>query len=76
MNTEFRPIAQRMVNAENNFLANVQAISGCTHAEAVKVLAVYRKVKVLKHDYVSGVISVKHGGFWNVSTIRNAIASK
>lgn len=71
----FRPIAQRIVNAENSFIENIQNIAGCTHAEAVKVLAVYRKAKVLKNDFVGGSINVKHGAYLDVSTIRKAINS-
>ena len=75
MNSEFAPIAQRIVNAQNSFVANVQNIANCTKADAEKVLAVYRKAKVLKNDFVNGRIDVKHGAFLDVATIRNAIAS-
>lgn len=75
MKSEFAPIAQRIVNAQNNFVANIQNIANCTEAEAEKVLAVYRKAKVLKNDFVNGRIDVKHGAFLDAKTIRNAIAS-
>jgi hypothetical protein len=73
--SEFAPIAQRIVNAEAAFIANIQEISGCTQTEAEKVLLVYRKAKVVKNDFVNGAINVKHGAFLDVSTIRNAIAA-
>lgn len=71
--TYLQPLAQKMVNAENNFIANVISISGCTKIEAEKVLATYRKFKVVKMDAVNGVLSVKHGAFWDVDVIQNAI---
>lgn len=75
MKIEFKPIAERIVNAENAFIANIQNLSGCSKVEAEKVFQVYRKAKILKNDFINGVINVKHGAFLDVSTIRNAIAS-
>jgi hypothetical protein len=70
---DFQAIAQRTVNAENNFIENVISISGCTKIEAEKVLSVYRKFKIVKMDAVVGVISVKHGAFLDADAIKNAI---
>lgn len=66
-------MAQREVNGADNFINNVEAIAGCTHAEAVKVFNVYHAAKVLKYDGVNGVYNVKHGAFLDADVITNAI---
>lgn len=73
MKTGFKHMAQRTINAESRFVVTVQEISGCTKAEAEKVLSVYRKAKVVKMDPINGVINVTHGAFMDVRTIQNAI---
>jgi hypothetical protein len=66
--------ATRMVNAENAFIDGLMTAAGISRADAVKVLAVYRKAKVVKMDAIGGQISVKHGAFWERDVIRNALA--
>ena len=68
-------IADRMINAVDNFVETIQSISGCNKAEAEKVLAVYRKNKIVKLDAVIGRYSVKHGVFLDKEVIKNAIDS-
>lgn len=67
-------VAQRIVNAENNFIEVVMELSGCTKAEAEKVLSVYRKLKMVKIDLGIGRINVKHGAYLDFDVIQNAIA--
>ena len=67
------PVAQRMVIAENNFIVSIQKFSGCSQSAAAHVLAVYRKLNVVKMDAVNGVINVKHGAYFEKEVIENAI---
>ena len=71
-----KQVAQRMVNAENAFLGTIKNIVGCTDESAAKVLAIYRKYKLVKLDPIGGVINVKHGMYLDVDVILNAIAMK
>jgi hypothetical protein len=68
-----KQIAIRIANAEKDFLESIMNISKCTHDESLKVLAVYRKLKIIKTDPVIGRISVKHGVFLGSDIIQNAI---
>lgn len=69
-----RATAQRMINAENNFIESLMTAADISRGDAVKVLAMYRKAKVVKMDAVGGRISVKHGAFWDADVIRKALA--
>jgi hypothetical protein len=75
MQQSFKNMATRMVNAENDFIAALVDIAGITTDEAFKVLATYRKAKVLKNDYAVSRISVKHGAFLNREVILRALAA-
>jgi len=66
-------IAQRYVNAEENFFNNVIAISGCSKVDAEKVLSVFIAAKVAKIDPIIGRVIVKHGAFMETQVIQNAI---
>jgi hypothetical protein len=66
-------IAQRMVNAELAFVDYLQGLHGLTTAEAEKVLAVYRKLKVVKMDAAIGRLNVVHGAYFDKGAVRNAI---
>ena len=68
-----KDVAQRIVNAENNFADTVQEVTSCTRKEAFKVLALYRKFKMVKLDAVCGRYTVNHGSFWEEHVLRNAI---
>lgn len=74
METGFRNVATRIDSAHANFAGTISAISGCSIEQAEKVTALYLKLKVAKHDYVNGVINVKHGAFLEEATIKNALA--
>lgn len=70
-----KAVAYRMHNAEENFIS-VVIDRGFTRSEAIKVLAVYRKLKVVKMDAVSGVISVNHGALLDAAVLHRAISGK
>lgn len=74
MASPYKAISERIVNAENNFVRSVVEIAGCTEAEAVKVMNLYRKTKIAKLDPVIGRISVKHGAFLERDVIMRAVA--
>ena len=75
MKKSFQDMAERLVNAENDFLQIIQDIANCTQAEAIKVFKVYRNCKVLKYSAGIGRFSVIHGGFLDKETIQLAINS-
>ena len=67
--------ALRIVQAGETFAETVAEIAGLTKAEGFKVLAAYRKAKVVKLDAVNGRYTVKHGAFFDVDVIRRAVNS-
>jgi hypothetical protein len=71
-----RGMATRSIRMEETFLRNLERLGGITREEAVKVLAVYRKARVLREDRVNGVISVKHGSFLDRHVIRKALEQR
>jgi hypothetical protein len=73
MKTGFKNVATRLVNAENNFIEVLMTLGEISKAEAEKVLAVYRKHKLVKMDAVMGVLSVKHGAYLEKEVIGNAL---
>lgn len=73
MKQSFKDMAQRSVNAENRFLEYVMQTTGASSAVAAKVLAYYRKHKLVRIDAVSGNFSVPHGALLDAATLRNCI---
>jgi hypothetical protein len=73
METGFKNVATRMVNAETSFIKILMLAGEISKPDAKKVLAVYRKLKLVKMDAVTGSISVKHGGFLDKSVITDAL---
>lgn len=67
-------IAQRIVNAEENFITTVQEIAGCSRSDAVKAMTTMRKLRVIKLDVAGGRYIAKHGAFMEAGALRNAIA--
>jgi hypothetical protein len=65
--------AQRMINAENDFIELIMRYGKCSKDQAEKVLRVYRKMKFVKNEYNIGRISVKHGLFLEEHIIWTAI---
>jgi len=68
-----RNVATRMDNAEAAFLETLMTFGEILRPEAVQVLALYRKHRLVKMDAVGGTISVKHGSFLDRETIRHAL---
>jgi hypothetical protein len=75
MRKSFENMAHRIVTAENDFAATLVSIAGITAEDAFKVLAIYRKAKVLKNDYAVSRISVKHGALLDREVILRALNS-
>lgn len=73
METGFKNVASRMVNAETNFMEILMLAGEISKPDAKKVLDVYRKLKLVKMDSVMGSISVKHGAFLDKSVITDAL---
>lgn len=67
-------MAARMAQAEENFIDNIARAGGISKVAAAKVLAVYRRHRVVKMNAVSGEITVKHGGFMDRDVILRALA--
>jgi hypothetical protein len=74
MHKAFQDIAQRLVNAEENFIGSLMEFGGITRAEATRVFDLYRREKFIKRDAVGGVYNVKHGAFLDRDVIRRALA--
>lgn len=66
----FRAMAQRMVNAEEKFVADIMALGGLSSEQAETVLAAYRKAKVVKMDAVGGTLTVRHGALLDRDVLR------
>lgn len=75
MKAGFRNVAQRMVNAEADFIDTLCELGGINREQARRVLARYRKDKIVRADAVLGRLLVVHGAFLDRDTIRNAVAS-
>ncbi|WP_423383499.1 hypothetical protein [Burkholderia sp. LMG 32019] len=69
-----KQIAQRIVNAEENFIETVQAITGCSREEGEKAFNTMRTLRVIKLDLAGGRYMAKHGAFMEADALRNAIA--
>ncbi|HHV7525906.1 TPA: hypothetical protein ACUNF5_007524 [Burkholderia orbicola] len=62
------------MNAENDFVETVQAITGCSRDEGEKALITMRKLRVIKLDVGIGRYTAKHGVFMEIDALRAAIA--
>lgn len=68
----FRDIAQRIVNAEEDFIQIIQE-KGFTGEEAIQVMQTMLRLKLAKLDSGIGRISVKHGGLLETEVIRGIV---
>jgi hypothetical protein len=75
MQQSFKDMAHRMNVAHDDFISTPIDTAGITNDEAEKVLAVYRKAKVLKNEYAVSRITVKHGALLDRDVILRALAS-
>lgn len=69
----FEAIAQRMVNAQQNFIEIIRERTSCTEAEAVKAFETLKKLRLIKLDAVGGRYTVKHGAYLEPDALRNAM---
>jgi len=65
-----RNMAARIVQGEESFLETLMTLGAISRSEALHVLGVYRKNKVLSER--GGEIKVKHGGLLDRVIIRRA----
>lgn len=68
-----KAIAQRIVNAEDRFMAAVREQFGKTQEEAEQILGVFQSEKIIKIDPVMGQYTLKHGRFWDAQVMDNAL---
>ena len=69
----FRDLIVRQHNAADRFLAFVEEHTGCTRAEALRVLAYYRKNRLVKLGVHDGQFRVSHGVLLEPDVLRRAI---
>ena len=74
MEKGLRDIAQRQVNAMNDFEEMLAEMFGLTSDEARKVFETFRIVKALNFDAVNGRYTVKNGAFLEPDVIARALA--
>ena len=72
---EFTDMAIRITNAEKAFAEFVVDTIKCTMDEGYKVLAVYKKNKMVKIDPICGQFNLKHGVFAEKIVLQNALNS-
>jgi hypothetical protein len=70
---EFRSVAQRVVNAENDFIEVLMNLGGISHADAAKAMGTMLRLKVAKLDPGIGRINVKNGAYLDRDVIRRAV---
>ena len=68
-----KQIAQRIVNAENNFIDTLMTLGDVSRADATKAMRAMLRLKVAKLDAVSGRINVKHGAYLDREVIQRAV---
>ena len=67
-------MAQRLVNAENDFIAIIERFGDVNNQQARKVFEAYKKAKMLNLDAIAGRYTVKHGGYLNKAAIRYTLS--
>jgi hypothetical protein len=68
-----RDIAQRQMNAANEFCSMLAEQFSITEDDARRVFDVFRKVRALKFDAVGGRYTLTHGAFWEPDVIAKAL---
>lgn len=68
----FKAMAERTVQAEENFIDTLISLGDVSRDDAERVLAYYRKHKIVKMDAVNGRLDVTHGALLDRDTIRKA----
>lgn len=67
-----RGLATRQLAAEEAFVEHVMSRGRLSRGEAERVLAAFRKARVIKLDAVNGTWHVKHGAFLDVDVLHRA----
>lgn len=67
-----RNVAIRIGNAESSFIDFAARQATLPRADAVRVLAYYRRIKAIKIDAIGGQWSLTHGAFADADTLRRA----
>lgn len=67
-----RAVAQRAVNAENEFLGWIEE-QGFTSEEAEIIFGVYRSEKIIKLQVSMGRYTIKHGAFTELEVLHRAL---
>lgn len=63
----------RQVNGQNSFIADIVEQFGFTVEQAIHIFRVYQQVKVLEYQAGIGRYTVKHGAFWELQPMQNAL---
>ena len=66
-------VAQRMVNAQNGFIENVTSQFGFSQDEALIILNVFIKNKVVKLNLGIGRYNLVHVIYWDKEVMKNAL---
>ncbi|CAG9236907.1 hypothetical protein PSP6_700006 [Paraburkholderia tropica] len=69
----FEAIAQRMANAQRNFIGIIRERTSCTEADATKAFETLKRLRLIKLDAVGGRYTVKHGAYLEPDVLRNAM---
>ena len=68
-------VVARVARGEADFVEGVRReCPEMTDADARRVLAVYRHLRVARVDVHDGAIRVTHGGLWDAAMLRRALA--
>ena len=73
MKQHCKEIANRQIDAANDFIVLLMESGKCSREQAEKVFNLYLKEKMIKLDTWMGRYSVKHGAYWDYQVIQNAI---
>jgi len=68
------PMAIRIENAHDNFIADLMEQFDYTEAQAEHILNVYVREHVVKLDVAIGCYRLSHGIFWERDVLNNALA--
>ena len=74
MTQSFKAMAQRIVNAETNFVENVVEQFGFSEKQAQHILTIFIKEKAVKLDVSMGRYNLTHGIYWDKDVMITALA--
>lgn len=70
---EMELVAQRSINATNRFIETCMEHHCFSQEQAEHILAVYRKLKIIKIDVVGGGYTLKDGIYYEKDIMQNAL---